>query len=152
MKVPYTPHSVRRGLENSAVKNENMDPFALGQGMLQVIYVRGCYRCICRAHFSVMISQVFCETEFCVMVLQIFCETEFCVMMLQVFYESEFSHDVKVLCQIKIFVMMLQLFVRYRSQSGDVTVTFVRHSSCMGMLQLYCSIQVSFRRCYSYIC
>ncbi|KAK7483877.1 hypothetical protein BaRGS_00024894 [Batillaria attramentaria] len=35
-KVPYTPFSVRRGLENSAKVNEHMDVFALGQGILNV--------------------------------------------------------------------------------------------------------------------
>ena len=35
-KVPYTPFSVRRGLENSALVNDNMDRFALGHGILQV--------------------------------------------------------------------------------------------------------------------
>ncbi|KAL8612352.1 hypothetical protein ACOMHN_020171 [Nucella lapillus] len=35
-KVPYTPYSVRRGLENTASASENMDKFALGHGILQV--------------------------------------------------------------------------------------------------------------------
>ena len=35
-KVPYTPFSLRRGLENSALVIESMDRFAMGQGVLQV--------------------------------------------------------------------------------------------------------------------
>ena len=35
-RVPYTSHSVRRGLENTASPADNMDKFALGHGILQV--------------------------------------------------------------------------------------------------------------------
>lgn len=34
--VPYSPFSVKRALENSALFVESMDPFAQGYGLLQV--------------------------------------------------------------------------------------------------------------------
>lgn len=41
--VQYTPFCVRRGLENTAKFNENMDPFAMGRGILQVNFISVCW-------------------------------------------------------------------------------------------------------------
>ena len=34
--IPYTPHSIRRGLENSALKVDNLLSFTQGYGLIQV--------------------------------------------------------------------------------------------------------------------
>ena len=35
-EVQYSPHSIRRALENTALKQENIEIFALGYGLIQV--------------------------------------------------------------------------------------------------------------------
>ena len=44
--IPYCPYSVRRALENTATQVPNIEKFALGQGLLQVIADAGLARSI----------------------------------------------------------------------------------------------------------
>jgi len=37
--IPYSPYSIRRSLENTALKVPNYDPFTHGHGLIQVLII-----------------------------------------------------------------------------------------------------------------